>query len=221
MIVSGGDLASEEKSSFEIVHAFSETIPDTPGDLGFQVDEHGWKAVISSQVPKLTSVAVPPAFKKILSAPWLANDKTALSILSADDPSSTPASQFDWMIHPGGSLIISKIEASLGISAKDHSRASWEVYTNKGNSSSVGIGAVMEASREMQDRNGCVAVGFGPGVTLEISLLKRTGWKGRLTEENGKVGYPNGQANGITNGHTNSHTSSITNGVNGLTVNGH
>lgn len=87
------------------------------------------------------------------------------------------------MIHPGGSLIISKIEKELGLSCEDHTQASWNIYQNNGNTSSVSIGAVIERSREVQTREGCIAVAFGPGVTVEMCLLRRTGWKGVMAEE--------------------------------------
>lgn len=55
----------------------------------------------------------------------------------------------------------------------------------RGNTSSVSIGAVIERSRALGGREGCVGVSFGPGVTVEGCLLRRTGWKGRRAELNG------------------------------------
>jgi hypothetical protein len=102
----------------------------------------------------------------------------------ASPPSETQPKTLDWMIHPGGSLIISKIENQLGLNCEDHTQASWNIYQNNGNTSSVSIGAVIERSREVQTREGCIAVAFGPGVTVEMCLLRRTGWKGTAAEDN-------------------------------------
>lgn len=33
-----------EKASFEVMKTLTETLPDTVPDLGFNVDENGWKA---------------------------------------------------------------------------------------------------------------------------------------------------------------------------------
>jgi type III polyketide synthase len=117
------------------------------------------------------------------------------------------------LIHPGGSLIISKLETTLGITAADHTKSSWHVYKNKGNTSSVSIGAVIEQSRKEGEREGCVAVAFGPGVTVEMALFRRTGWKGRkgvngetngLAHVNGnghpQAGVISGKVNGVTDG---------------------
>lgn len=109
-------------------------------------------------------------------------------------------------------MILSKLESVLGINAADHTKSSWKVYKNKGNTSSVSIGAVIEESRQQGDREGCVVVAFGPGVTVEMSLFKRTGWKGRTVESvaerngvksNGDVGHALGvtdKTNGVTDG---------------------
>ena len=188
----------------------TETLPDTVPDLGFNVDENGWKvrrrlgdvissstfiadrrvlspqAIISPRVPSLTSKAVPDMYKKLLVAATAALDQTpSLPFLSAEEPASTLPSSLDWLIHPGGASILAKIEHSLQLKSSDHTRASWEVYTRRGNTSSVSIGAVIERSRALGGREGCVGVSFGPGVTVEGCLLRRTGWKGRQAESNG------------------------------------
>lgn len=157
------------------------------------------QAIISQRVPKLTSQAVPQLYNRLMSRSPLAIRAKLSKDLSylASPPSETQPNTLDWMIHPGGSLIISKIEKELGLSCEDHTQASWNVYQNNGNTSSVSIGAVIERSREVQDREGCVAVAFGPGVTVEMCLLRRTGWRGSKTE-NGqfsvKVNGSNGDA---------------------------
>ncbi len=98
-------------------------------------------------------------------------------------------------------MILSKLEAVLGITAADHTKSSWNIYKNKGNTSSVSIGAVIEHSRKEGDREGCVAVAFGPGVTVEMSLFRRTGWKGRAVERAASANGNGAKANGHTNGH--------------------
>jgi hypothetical protein len=211
-----------EKVSFEIEQTLTETLPDTVPDLGFNVDECGWKvsfrcfrlivdgkgkleaksgspyqAIISPRVPSLTSKAVPAMYHNLLQAASL--KPTPPSFITSETPTSTPAPSLDWLIHPGGASILAKIEQSLSLSPTDHTRASWEVYVNKGNTSSVSIGAVMERSRMLGGREGCVAVSFGPGVTVEGALLRRTGWRGREVEAL-RAAKANGHANGHTNG---------------------
>jgi hypothetical protein len=125
-------------------------------------------------------------YKKLLVAAAGSPDLTpSLPFLSSEEPTSTPPSSLDWLIHPGGASILAKIEHSLELRSSDHTRASWEVYVKRGNTSSVSIGAVIERSRALGGREGCVGVRFGPGVTVEGCLLRRTGWKGRRAELNG------------------------------------
>lgn len=160
------------------------------------------QAIISSKVPALTSKAVPPLYHRLISSPRFAAGPSKSTAFLSSPASSTPAANLDWLIHPGGSLIISKLEAALGIAAADHTKASWAVYRNKGNTSSVSIGAVIEESRRTGGREGCIAVAFGPGVTVEMSLFRRTGWKGRK-EDGAGAAATNGLAHGTINGHAN------------------
>ncbi|KAJ9097453.1 hypothetical protein QFC20_006194 [Naganishia adeliensis] len=114
---SEGHLKEHEQSSFEILDCITETVPDTVEDLGFNVDEYGWKAIISQRVPKLTSQAVPQLYNRLMSKPSLALRSKVSKTLSylASPPSETQPKTLDWLIHPGGSLIISKIENQLGL----------------------------------------------------------------------------------------------------------
>lgn len=154
---------------------------------------------------------MPQLYNRLMSKPSLALRSKVSKTLSylASPPSETQPKTLDWLIHPGGSLIISKIENQLGLNCEDHTQASWNVYQNNGNTSSVSIGAVIERSREVQGREGCIAVAFGPGVTVEMCLLRRTGWRGSKIENPPSDVKVNG-----TNGHASE------NGLNGISANG-
>ena len=57
---------------------------------------------------------------------------------------------------------------------QDHLRASYEIYVNYGNSSSATIMSVMDKLRKMGDgREYVVACAFGPGISLEMMVLRR------------------------------------------------
>ena len=57
---------------------------------------------------------------------------------------------------------------------QDHLRASYEIYVNYGNSSSATIMAVMDKLRNMgEGREHVVACAFGPGISLEMMVLRR------------------------------------------------
>ncbi|KAF9875941.1 hypothetical protein CkaCkLH20_06387 [Colletotrichum karsti] len=144
-------------------------IPDTEGDLGFDVDPVGWKVVLSPRVPKLASGAVPSTFSELLaSVPSLG-------------PKYQNAEDFDWAMHPGGATILTEAEKSMKISSY-HMRASYDTYMKHGNSSSATIFSVMDRLRskdmdalapEGRARDYVVGCAFGPGISVEMCMLKR------------------------------------------------
>lgn len=84
-------------------------------------------------------------------------------------------------MHPGGATILSGAEKALNISSY-HMRASYDTYINHGNSSSATIFSVMDRlrSKEMDDlapggrmRDYVVGCAFGPGISVEMCMLKR------------------------------------------------
>lgn len=146
---------------------------------------------------------------------------------------STEPAAHDWLIHPGGAAVLSALTRVLNLDSPeiDYSQTgpSWDIYRERGNSSSAAIGAVIERARETAGREGCVAVAFGPGISVEMAVLRRTGWKGRKAESakgyangsvNGANGHADGHVNGHANDHANGHANGPTNGANSFT-NGH
>ena len=90
-----------------------------------------------------------------------------------ENGNSPTAADFDWALHPGGSTIITGVEQAMNLTP-EHMRASYEIYVNYGNSSSATIIAVMDKLRNMgEGREKVVACAFGPGISLEMMILKR------------------------------------------------
>ena len=124
---------------------------------------------MSPRVPELATATVASAFNDLIrSLPGLPS-----SCQSADS--------FDWALHPGGAKILSGIEKAVGISP-EHMRASLDIYMNRGNSSSATIISVLDRLRHkgMDDpapgekvRDFVVGCAFGPGITVEMCMLKR------------------------------------------------
>ncbi|KAI8965149.1 putative type III polyketide synthase [Daldinia sp. FL1419] len=144
-------------------------IPDTESDLGFDVDPVGWKVVLSPQVPKLATEILRPSFADLLEN---------IPSLPAQ---CKEASDFDWAMHPGGLTILTGAEKVMGISP-EHMRASYDRYMNHGNSSSATIFSVMDRlrSKDMDAmapggrvRDYVVGCAFGPGIAIEMCMLKR------------------------------------------------
>ncbi|RSM05892.1 hypothetical protein CEP52_005991 [Fusarium oligoseptatum] len=144
-------------------------IPDTENDLGFDVDPVGWKVVLTPRVPKLTRAAIAPAFNDL---------KASLPRLP---PDYQTAADFDWAMHPGGATILTGAEQAMNITP-EHMRASYDTYINHGNSSSATIFSVMDRlrSKDMDVispggrlREYVVGCAFGPGISVEMCMLKR------------------------------------------------
>ncbi|KAL2056118.1 hypothetical protein ABVK25_003761 [Lepraria finkii] len=163
-ILSNGVGEDEVRSSiYELLGWKHEILEDTDKDLGFDVDPLGWKVVLTPRVPGMASAAVSPAFQGMIKS---------LPELRKDGKLPT-ATDFDWALHPGGSTIITGVEQAMNLT-QDHLRASYEIYVNCGNSSSATIMAVMDKLRNMgEGREHVVACAFGPGIALEMMILRR------------------------------------------------
>lgn len=122
----------------------------------------GWKVVLTPRVPALASAAVSPCFHDLVkSIPELQKD------------SQPPiAADFDWALHPGGSLIITGVEQAMDLTP-EHLRASYEIYMKYGNSSSATIISVLNRLRESEGKERVIACAFGPGIALEMMVLRR------------------------------------------------
>ncbi|KAH8816107.1 thiolase-like protein [Xylogone sp. PMI_703] len=159
---------------YELLAWDHQIIPDTETDLGFDVHPLGWKVLLSPRVPSLTAPAVAPMFRSLLST---VSDLPSNYALPAD---------FDWALHPGGATILTGIEKVMAITP-EHMRASYDTYINHGNSSSATIMSVMDrlrckdmdelapadASGTKRAREYVVGCAFGPGISVEMCLLKR------------------------------------------------
>ncbi|KAI4133289.1 MAG: hypothetical protein LQ338_000347 [Usnochroma carphineum] len=147
---------------YELLGWKHQIIDDTEEDLGFDVDPLGWKVVLTQRVPTLAAAAVSPCFQDLVkSIPEIRKDNR-----------SPTAADFDWALHPGGSLIITGVEQAMNLTP-EHLRASYEIYMKYGNSSSATILSVLNKLRESEGKEQVIACAFGPGIALEMILLRR------------------------------------------------
>ncbi|KAI1662012.1 putative type III polyketide synthase [Daldinia decipiens] len=169
LVLSNGIGQPTAEPIYELLGWEHKIIPETETDLGFDVDAVGWKVVLSPRVPKLATEILRPSFIDLLEN---------VSGLPAE---CKEASDFDWAMHPGGLTILTGAEKVMGISS-EHMRASYDRYMNHGNSSSATIFSVMDRlrSKDMdamapggQVRDHVVGCAFGPGISIEMCMLKR------------------------------------------------
>ncbi|KAJ7465149.1 type Iii polyketide Synthase [Mycena latifolia] len=151
-----------EKGIFEVITSTHLALPGTESILTFNIGPQGWKEIISPKLPILTGSNIPTLYEALLSS----LPASTLSLLP------TSPSGFDWPIHTGGTAFLNSAIKSLGIE-REHLKASWEVYENKGNTSSSSVFCVLDLSRRIQEREWVVSLGFGPGLVGEAVLLRR------------------------------------------------
>ena len=77
-----------------------------------------------------------------------------------------------WAVHPGGPRILRAVLASAGLQPAQID-LSTEVLSQFGNMSSATILFILERLRSRAGSGPCLALGFGPGLTVEAALLMR------------------------------------------------
>lgn len=170
VILSNGIGEATAEPVYELLGWDHRIIPNTESDLGFDVDPVGWKVVLSQRVPSLTEQVLEQTFADL---------KATVEPHLSEKYQKAP--DFDWAMHPGGLTILTNAERTLKISS-EHMRASYHRYMEHGNSSSATIFSVMDhmRSKEMdsyapegQAKEYVVGCAFGPGITVEMCMLKR------------------------------------------------
>jgi hypothetical protein len=122
-------------------------------------------STITKDVPKTAISAITPMFDQLRNAPSTSTKYPLLRHLKAPD--------FDWALHPGGAAILQGAQQAMHLT-DDHIRASLDVYKHFGNSSSPTVLIVLNNMRSMgKGRENVVATSFGPGLTIEMCMLKR------------------------------------------------
>lgn len=87
-------------------------------------------------------------------------------------PKSLDIGDFDWALHPGGKAIIEGASEVLQLS-EEQLRTTRAIYRTRGNSSSASVLIVLDQIRSQSNRQHIVATSFGPGLTIEMALLRK------------------------------------------------
>ncbi|KAG6357259.1 hypothetical protein INS49_015137 [Diaporthe citri] len=123
----------EEGGLFRLWEWGSETIPDTLESMSSHADARGYRAVLTREVPSLTTKAIPPILERLL--PTL-RGKTGLGGADVLD--------FDWALHPGGQAIIRGAQKLPGLT-DDQLRATKNICKTRGNCSSAAVLMVLDS----------------------------------------------------------------------------
>jgi predicted naringenin-chalcone synthase len=128
-------------------------VPDSLDAMTWTVGNHGFTMTLSPRVPSLIEEQLSPWMNG-----WLARHGL------------TPAEVGSWAIHPGGARIVSSAEKALGLEASAGAVAR-EVLAEHGNMSSPTVLFVLKRLMDAGARRPCVALAFGPGLSIEAALL--------------------------------------------------
>jgi predicted naringenin-chalcone synthase len=147
------DPSRPSPTAYTVLASGSALLPDCEDAMSWRIGDHGFTMTLSQKVPELIGRHVRPW----LSA-WLA--RLGLSIESVGS----------WAVHPGGPRILSVFGEAAGLDRSALS-TSFGVLADHGNMSSATLGFVLHRLRAARAPRPCVALGFGPGLTVEAALL--------------------------------------------------
>lgn len=145
-------LVSAEPGGIELGEFRSTSVPDTSGQITWQIGEAGFVMHLSGELPASVRNAM----------------DTGLHALLGD---REPGEIGLWAVHPGGRSILDAVERSLGGHRLTESRA---VLRQHGNMSSPTVMFVLQ--RMLRDPaatgDGCM-LAFGPGITVEAGRFRK------------------------------------------------
>jgi alpha-pyrone synthase len=144
---------ADSDSQWRLMSNGAGLVPESLDAMTWGVGNHGFTMTLSPRVPALIEEHLAPWMEE-----WLA--RHALR----------PHNVGCWAIHPGGTRIVSSAEKALGLDASAGATAR-EVLAEHGNMSSPTVLFVLKRLIESGARRPCVALAFGPGLSIESALL--------------------------------------------------
>jgi alpha-pyrone synthase len=142
------------KEAWKVTANGSRLIPEAADVMTWTIGDNGFGMTLSKKIPEVIAAKL---------RPWL-DDWLATKGLKVSDVKS-------WAIHPGGPKILDATAGSLGLSP-DRVWASREVLDQFGNMSSATVLFILKRLMERKSPAPCVAIGFGPGLNVEVALFE-------------------------------------------------
>lgn len=143
-----------KKDAWQLAASGSSILPKTGDLMSWNVGDHGFEMTLSPRVPDVIRESLRPWLKQ-----WLAEQHTSIEEIGS------------WAIHPGGPRILDACAeaASLSNKALEPSRC---VLADFGNMSSPTVLFILEQLRSENAPRPCIMLAFGPGLAIEIALVK-------------------------------------------------
>jgi len=137
-----------------LVDQASAVIPGTGDYMSWRIGDHGFKMTLSARVPEVIRAQLRPWLES-----WLARHRLTIGDVGS------------WAVHPGGPRIVQACQDALVLDPSQLA-ASREVLAEFGNMSSPTVLFILDRLQARQANRPCVALAFGPGLTIEAALLK-------------------------------------------------
>ena len=151
--------------AFDLDRFATRITPVGEGDMAWKIGDHGFEMVLSNAIPAIIDEHITGAIEPLV------DHDPALADALATDASSDAIEH--WAIHPGGRSILDKVESRLRLSEAQLVPAR-ETLRDYGNMSSATVLFVLRNilhSAAAGDGDRVVAMAFGPGLTVESSLM--------------------------------------------------
>ena len=139
-----------------LLRTHSHFVPDTLGAMGYDVASTGLRLILDRRLPE-----------------FLQGRLRAVAADFVQEAGFEWAQITNFAIHPGGRRVLDVVadELSLDAEAQESSRG---VLREHGNMSSATLLFVLQRSLARTPAGGaCLAIGFGPGFSIELSLWAR------------------------------------------------
>ena len=145
--------AAPTDSSWQLLDQVSAVVPGSRELMSWRVRDHGFQMTLSSELPRLIGHTLEPWLDS-----WLGRHGLSIAKIAS------------WAIHPGGPRILSSCAEALGLAA-DQMADSQAILAKYGNMSSPTILFVLDRLQRREAPRPCVALAFGPGITIEAALF--------------------------------------------------
>jgi predicted naringenin-chalcone synthase len=145
------------KPKLELIKTHSITFDNSAEIMGWKIGNYGFEMILDSDLPKLIlKVAIP----------------SLITILNEDGIRKEDIKY--WALHPGGRAVLDALQNGLELDS-DKMTPSRNILCNYGNLSSASILFVLKEILDtsiIHKNDLCCAVAFGPGLSMEVALLK-------------------------------------------------
>jgi alkylresorcinol/alkylpyrone synthase len=137
-----------------LIDRFASALTDEgESDMVWTIGDHGFEMRLSAEVPRIIGREIRNAVERFL---------------GAEEPPDT------WAVHPGGRSVLDRVEHGLNLPAEALA-TSRAVLRDCGNMSSATILFILHRMMADQTVTGSIAaLAFGPGLTVESALLRKT-----------------------------------------------